>query len=245
MGNSDNFCLRLNEFENNVTASWRELQQETDFCDVTLACEDKQLNAHKFVISSCSSVLRNILKQYQTPHPLIYLRKVTYRDLQNLLQFMYQGEVNVAEEDLSTFLEVGEDLNVRGLSEGNTSGCAPNFESFSDETLKNDTKFVQEFKLIDDSINNSQNKEIVLQTKNLKNIKQQHKEGNKQIIKSTFTGNHYSCEKCRKQFSRRNNLHQHNKEIHEGIKYSCDKCEYKATKKVNLIRHVQSIHNGE
>ena len=32
---------------------------------------------------------------------------------------MYKGEVYVAEEDLPGFLEVAEDLNVRGLSEKN------------------------------------------------------------------------------------------------------------------------------
>ena len=31
---------------------------------------------------------------------------------------MYQGKVNVAEEDLPSFLYLAEDLNFRGLSEG-------------------------------------------------------------------------------------------------------------------------------
>ena len=88
----DKFCLNLKEFANNVKVSWQELQIEKDFCDVTLASENKQIKAHKIVISSCSSVLRNILKSNPTPHPFIYLRKVKYGDLQNLLNFMYQGE---------------------------------------------------------------------------------------------------------------------------------------------------------
>ena len=65
-------------------------------------------------------MLENILKLNQTFHPVIYLRKVKYRDLQNLLNFMYQGEANVSEEDLNNFLEIAEDLNMRGLSEKNT-----------------------------------------------------------------------------------------------------------------------------
>ena len=107
---------KAREFERNVRISWQGLQNETDYCDITLACEDKQIKAHKLIISACSSVIRNILKQNQNPHPLIYLRRVKYKDLQNLLTFMYQGVVNVAEEDLSSFLEVAEDLNIRGLS---------------------------------------------------------------------------------------------------------------------------------
>ena len=76
MAEGDNFCLRLNEFENNIKTSWQELQAENDFCDVTLACDDKQIKAHKIIISSSSPVLRNILKINNNPHPLIYLSRV-------------------------------------------------------------------------------------------------------------------------------------------------------------------------
>ena len=101
-----------------------------EFCDVTLVCEDKQIQTHKLIISSCSTVLGNILKTSQTPHPVIYLRKVKYINLKNLLSFMYQVEANVAEEDLSIFREVIEDLNVRGLCEKNTEG----FKSSKEDT---------------------------------------------------------------------------------------------------------------
>ena len=119
MAGDENFCLRSNEFQNSIKTFWKELELEQDFCDVTLACEDKQIKTHKVVISSCSPVFRNILKLNQNPHPLIYLRRDKYHVLQKLLSFMYQGEVDVAEEDLSTFFEVAEDLLIRGLSEGN------------------------------------------------------------------------------------------------------------------------------
>ena len=48
---------------------------------------------------------------------MIYLRGVKYKFLQNLIDFIHQGEVKVAEEDISDFLEVAEDLKIRGLSE--------------------------------------------------------------------------------------------------------------------------------
>ena len=89
MAETDTFCLHSDEFERNIKTSWQELQIETDFCDVTLACEDKQIKTHKVIVSACSPVLRNILKLNQNPHPLIYLRKVKHKDLQNLLNFMY------------------------------------------------------------------------------------------------------------------------------------------------------------
>merc|ERR1712096_84248 len=122
----ETFALRLNEFEDVVKSCWQELQRENDFSDITLACEDRQIKTHKFVLSAFSPVLRNILKLHQNEHPLIYLRKVKYVNLQNLITFMYQGEVDVTEEDLHSFLETAEDLNVRGLSEANTEGLISN-----------------------------------------------------------------------------------------------------------------------
>ena len=116
---NDNYCLQRNDFEGNVKISLQKFQTDNDFCDVTLVCEDKQIEPQKLIISSFSPVLRNILKLNQAPHPLIYLRKVKYTNLQILLIFMYEDEVLVANEDLPSFLEVAEDLNIRCLCEKN------------------------------------------------------------------------------------------------------------------------------
>ena len=48
MGASEKFCLRWNDFESNISVAFRELRDEKDFFDVTLACEDaSQVQAHK------------------------------------------------------------------------------------------------------------------------------------------------------------------------------------------------------
>ena len=54
-----------------------------------------------------------------TEHPLLYLKGVKYTDLVSVLDFMYHGEVNVAQEELNSFLAVAEDLQVKGLSQKN------------------------------------------------------------------------------------------------------------------------------
>merc|ERR1719186_1207846 len=95
-----------------------------------------QIKTHKLIISSCSPVLRNILKSNQSTDQVIYLRRVKYRDLQNIINFMYQGEANIAEENLSSFLELAEDLNVRGLCESNTENLRTNGKSTSEDTYQ-------------------------------------------------------------------------------------------------------------
>ena len=109
----DKFCLRWNDFEQSVSRSFVDFRDENDFLDVTLACEEEQIQAHKVILSACSSFFKNILKRNQHQHPLLYLKGIKYSDLASILTFMYLGEVNVAQENLTNFLSVAEDLQVK------------------------------------------------------------------------------------------------------------------------------------
>ena len=113
----EKFCLRWTDFENNISGAIQELRNAEDFFDVTLACEDEQIQAHKVIISACSPFFCSILRRNKHQHPLLYLKGVKFTDLVAVLAFMYQGEVNVAQEDLNTFLAVAEDLKVKGLTQ--------------------------------------------------------------------------------------------------------------------------------
>jgi len=128
---SEKFCLRWNDFESNISAAFRELRDDKDFFDVTLACDDEQIQAHKVILSACSPFFRNVLRQNPHQHPLLYLKGVRYTDLQSVLNFMYHGEVNVAQEELNTFLAVAEDLKVKGLTQNNSSEKEKKSERYS------------------------------------------------------------------------------------------------------------------
>jgi len=119
---SEKFCLRWNDFESNISSSLRELRDDKDFFDVTLACDDEQIEAHKVILSACSPFFRNVLRRNPHQHPLLYLKGVKYTDLQSVLNFMYHGEVNVAQEELNSFLAVAEDLRVKGLTQNQSGG---------------------------------------------------------------------------------------------------------------------------
>jgi len=124
MGSSEKFCLRWNDFETNISGAFRELRDDKDFFDVTLACDDEQMQAHKVILSACSPFFRTILRRNKHEHPLLYLKGVKYVDLVSVLNFMYHGEVNVAQEELNSFLAVAEDLKVKGLTQ-NGSDSTP------------------------------------------------------------------------------------------------------------------------
>jgi hypothetical protein len=120
MSATEKFCLRWNDFESNISVAFRELREEKDFFDVTLSVGPghQHIQAHKLILSACSPFFRGVLKQNQHAHPLLYLKGVGFSELQAVLNFMYHGEVNVAQEELNTFLAVAEELQVKGLTQG-------------------------------------------------------------------------------------------------------------------------------
>ena len=121
---NEKFCLRWNDFESNISSAFRELREDKDFFDVTLACEDEQLQAHKVILSACSPFFRTVLRRNRHEHPLLYLKGVKYADLVSVLNFMYHGEVNVAQEELNSFLAIAEELKVKGLTQNNGGGSS-------------------------------------------------------------------------------------------------------------------------
>ena len=102
MTSTEKFCLRWNEFEKNISFALRDFKEEKDFYDVILAVEDKQVEAHKIIISACSPFFKNVLRTHKHKAPLLYLKGVRYKDLLGLLDFMYYGEVNLHEEELES-----------------------------------------------------------------------------------------------------------------------------------------------
>ena len=128
MATTEKFNLKWNDFASSISGSFREIKEEREFQDVTLACQEDKIGAHRVVLAACSPTLRELLRGNQHHHPLLYLRGVKHRELQSVLDFIYHGEVNIAQDDLNSFLLVAEELQVKGLTQsqsespGNKSG---------------------------------------------------------------------------------------------------------------------------
>ncbi|CAK9802655.1 Longitudinals lacking protein-like [Anthophora plagiata] len=118
---SEQFSLRWNNFSSNLTSGFLNHFTENDLVDVTLAVEGQLLQAHKLVLSVCSPYFKNIFKENPCQHPVIILKDMKCNEIESLLKFMYQGEINIKQEDLSTFLKVAQTLQIRGLTTEDTS----------------------------------------------------------------------------------------------------------------------------
>ena len=104
----------------------KDLYGDEKFADVTLLSDDlHSFKAHRIILSSSSEFFEKIFTQMSSPIVLnnnsLFLKGVKGKTLQTMLEFIYQGFVSVQQEDLSTFLETGFDLQVTGIISGNES----------------------------------------------------------------------------------------------------------------------------
>jgi hypothetical protein len=131
MGSSEKFCLRWNSYESNISSSFRELREDSEFFDVTLCCDNgiDIVQAHKVILAACSPFFQKILShQKSQQNPLLYLKGICLEDLQAALEFMYHGEVNLEQDSLNNFLSAAKELAIKGLSV-DTKPISPNTAS--------------------------------------------------------------------------------------------------------------------
>ncbi|XP_076050669.1 uncharacterized protein LOC143031107 isoform X13 [Oratosquilla oratoria] len=92
------------------------LREQEIFVDATLACGGKLYPAHKFVLSTCSDYFKQMFTKNPSKHPIVFMKDVSCRDLEALLDFMYNGEVNVPQSSLGSLIKTAEGLQIKGLA---------------------------------------------------------------------------------------------------------------------------------
>ena len=112
----DRFSLKWDDFQTNVTNSFRKLREADDFYDVTLVSTDHQLvSAHKVVLSASSEYFKDVLKSSKNSHPMLCLDGVSSHDVDNLLDYIYNGEIQIHRHRLDKFLQIAQRFQIEGL----------------------------------------------------------------------------------------------------------------------------------
>ncbi|CAG0896098.1 unnamed protein product, partial [Darwinula stevensoni] len=112
---SHKYKLKWNCHHTETFQAFDQLRIREMFVDVTLSCEDQFLRAHKLVLSAGSKYLERILQRDGTSCPTVHFYGVEMFILKLLVEFMYNGEVEVPSVHLEKFIELAENLEVRGL----------------------------------------------------------------------------------------------------------------------------------
>ena len=115
---SEKFSLKWNDFNSNVSKSFSKLRNEEYLHDVTLVGDDHtQMSAHKLVLSAGSEYFKEVFKRNKHSNTLMCLEGLSRKDLENVLDYIYNGEVHIFQEEFDRFLSVAQRFKLEGLLE--------------------------------------------------------------------------------------------------------------------------------
>ncbi|XP_057369560.1 protein tramtrack, beta isoform-like isoform X3 [Daphnia carinata] len=113
---AEEFCLRWNNHHHVLVSVLDKLLEKESMCDVTLAADHQFVRVHRLVLCACSNYFEEMLSKQVDKQAFIFLKDVSFPDLRALVDYMYKGEVNVAQEHLASFLQTAEALDIKGLA---------------------------------------------------------------------------------------------------------------------------------
>ena len=235
---SEKFCLKWNDFESNVSKSFSLLRNEEYLHDVTLVCDDNsQVSAHKLVLSACSEYFKTIFKNNSHPSPLICLEGVSSPDLRNILDYIYNGEANIFQENLEEFLSLAQRLKISGLLQSENNDISQNCKP--EDNIANSKSIAEN--LGTDSSNMMSPKDTKAE-----NIVSLHNNGEidkvvDEYIETTSDGN-LKCSFCGKLSGKRQNIRSHVETHLEGISYPCPSCEKTFRSRNTFGAHRARVH---
>ena len=230
----EKLCLKWNDFQDVVQASLGELRSENDFTDVTLACEDQSLKAHRVILSSCSPFFKRLLKTHSQAQPLIYMRGLKFSDLVAIVDFIYEGQAKVFQEELDNFLSLAEELELKGLS-GGSEAKLPEEETpsrqYPKKSEKPNIRFAAKETTFKGSNSNPEAKSNVFQgaivsSNQKETISSLIDPETKRIINSLIEKqlDRYTCLKCDYTSNDAGNAKKHAERHIEGLAYPCNFC---------------------
>ena len=236
---SEKFNLKWNDFHSNASRSFSHFRNEAYLHDVTLVSDDyKLVSAHKLVLSACSEYFRNILQQTKQSQPLLCLEGVSTEDIKNILDYAYEGQVMIFQENLDRFLDIAQRLKIDGLisniNEEETKVEEPHEVNPLNAPLEEKDTMKQSSELVAFGENGEYVSEEDHKQRLVDNV----------IVNSDKTA---TCKVCGKVFGgspghAKINAKEH-VELHiEGLSYTCIHCEKSFRSKNTLRNHYYRIH---
>ena len=216
---SEKFCLKWNDFQSNVTKSFEAFRNDEHLHDVTLVSDDQnQATAHKIILSASSEYFNNIFNKNKISNPFLCLEGLSLRDLNNILDYIYYGEIQIYQEDLDRFLSMAQRFKIKGLVGADEVKKEENSEMLPDNT----------FNSVDNPIQK-------IDTTDLTEIDEKLFENMEENSDRTW-----SCKICSKILPVRNNMKLHVETHVEGLSFPCNICG-KVYRSRNVLRNHKAM----
>lgn len=101
----------------NMINQFKEFLLTEAMVDVILDCDGQNLKAHKIVLSAYSPFFRSLFLKNPCEQSIVILKNIKFAEIKVITDFMYSGEVNIPEDQLSAIIKTAQTLRVRGLEE--------------------------------------------------------------------------------------------------------------------------------
>ena len=241
------YSLKWNDFNSNLTTSMSFFRNKGYLNDVTLVTDDhQQISAQRFVLSMCSEYFQQLFDNNNLSNIVICLEGVSTQDLNNCLDFMYNGEIQIFQNDLNRFLKIAHRFKIKGVTEDNIND--EEVSKLAGEELISEEFFKTLEENFDHSIEENFDKNIEEKFKSLvdhngESISDWKTEANKYIQK--MENGSVKCTVCGRVFADRNKMFSMRRHVEthlEGYSYSCNSCNqtYKTNNSLNL--HMYKKH---
>ena len=247
---SEKFSLKWNDFQKTVSYSFSSFRKEEEFVDVTLVSDDQAfVKGHKLVLSACSDVFKSILKKSSPSNSFIYLPGISSLNLRFIMDYIYQGEVQIYQEQLDEFLEVAKTLKISGLTSDLYEDESNLHNQHQKQVFKSDV--ANDFKM--ESFNTEQlgtqeNKSFPVSTEisnvekfNFPGIDTTELDEKIQNMIEVRDGK-FTCTVCGKTSDRRFNLGKHIETHIEGLSFPCQLCGKVFRYRNSLQKHKSTFH---
>ena len=235
---NEQFFVKWNDFQSNVAKAFPLLQHESDFYGVTLVSDDnRKISAHKVVLATCSQYFKRILKGSQHPNPMLCLDGIKFTDVNNILDYIYNGEVKIEEEGLNRFLEIAQRFQLDGIGIGDEtvannysvdeltpkSQFSPVIEKFENEIMDDTKSFNPWFR------GQRRNKVIDLNPTGSNRLEETIDELYTKVRSEQYNGVWYTCNVCEKGFKKKCHIREHVVSHIKGLSFTCNECNKKFT----------------
>ena len=245
----DKFSLKWNDFQSNVSKTFADLRGQSSLFDVTLVGSDqKQVAAHRLVLSACSEFFKKIFKNIDNQSNLVlYLDSVSTDELSLILDYAYLGEVQIYQDKLDRFLEVSEKYQLDGLNVNESENFIYSTDKFNKKVEESTN-----IEIVPPAVVDSRKKPSIVASNNfnesfIANNSEIDAKYEELVVKDNEV---FRCTVCGRTNKYRCNMRRHIETHLTGLSYECDVCQKSfrsthglATHKTKCNRHFETSVN--